>query len=102
LNDAGGNITNEPLFVNAAAGNYHVQLDSPCIDAGTNLPWMAGATDLDGNPRIVDGRVDIGCYEYIPEPAVWGVLMLFTIYKVRCTIWQKHRRTRGASGMRSG
>jgi hypothetical protein len=98
LNDAGGNITNEPLFVNAAAGNYHVQLDSPCIDAGTNLPWMIGATDLDGNPRIVDGRVDIGCYEYIPEPAVWGVLMLFTIYKVRCTIWQKHRRTRGASG----
>jgi len=65
-----GCISNDPLFVNAALGDFHLQEGSPCIDAGTNLPWMAGATDLDGHPRVTDGRVDLGCYEFIPEPAV--------------------------------
>jgi hypothetical protein len=89
--NAGGNITNAPQFVNVS-DNYHLNANSPCIDAGTNLPWMAGAEDLDGNPRIYDGRVDMGCYEFIPEPASWGVLGLFAIYKLRFTIWQRRRR----------
>ena len=60
-----GNITNDPQFVNAAAGDYHLQSTSPCINAGTNQDWMIGATDLDGNPRIdASGRVDMGAYEY--------------------------------------
>ena len=33
------------------------------VGAGADQPWMAGATDLRGNPRICDDRVDIGCYE---------------------------------------
>ena len=39
---------------------------SPCIDAGNpdttglNLPEI----DLDGNPRIVNGRIDMGAYEW--------------------------------------
>ena len=60
-----GNITNDPRFVNAAAGNYHLQSTSPCINAGTNQDWMIGATDLDGNPRLdASGHVDMGAYEY--------------------------------------
>ena len=60
-----GNITNDPRFVRAAAGDYHLQSTSPCINAGTNQDWMIGATDLDGNPRLDDsGRVDMGAYEY--------------------------------------
>ena len=60
-----GNITNDPRFVNAAAGDYHLQFTSPCINAGTNQDWMVGATDLDGNPRLdARGRVDMGAYEY--------------------------------------
>jgi len=59
-----GNITNDPLFSNSLSGNYRLQMGSPCIDAGTNEPWMAVATDLDGKPRIIDGRVDMGAYEF--------------------------------------
>ncbi len=72
--DVAGNSTNDPLFV--TAGDFHLLEGSPCINAGTNLPWMIGATDLDGNPRSYDGRVDMGCYEYIPEPGAMLVLVL--------------------------
>jgi hypothetical protein len=58
-----GNISSDPLFVNAAAGNYRLQASSPCINTGTNESWMTGATDLDGTPRIVGGTVDMGAYE---------------------------------------
>jgi len=46
------------------AGNYRLTANSPCVNAGTNLPWMAGAEDLDGGQRILNGRVDIGAFEY--------------------------------------
>jgi hypothetical protein len=58
-----GNITNTPLFVDYAGGNLRLQSDSPCINSGDNA-YVVGTTDLDGNPRIVGGTVDIGAYEY--------------------------------------
>lgn len=58
-----GNITNEPAFVNLTNGDYHLQSNSPCINSGKNV-YVANATDLDGNPRIAGGTVDIGAYEY--------------------------------------
>ncbi|MGB2808012.1 MAG: right-handed parallel beta-helix repeat-containing protein, partial [Sedimentisphaerales bacterium] len=59
-----GNINSNPLFVNAAIGNYHLLLGSPCIDAGDNSSVPPSVvTDLDGNPRIIDGTVDMGAYE---------------------------------------
>lgn len=58
-----GNITNEPLFV--AANDFRLVAGSPCINAGSNEAWMADARDLDGNPRIDAGRVDMGAYEYV-------------------------------------
>ena len=96
---AGGgenNITADPCFVELGSGywddnntpdtrddiwvgtegDYHLLADSPCIDTGDpNFIPEPNETDLDGNPRIVDGDndgnsvVDMGAYERIPEPA---------------------------------
>jgi parallel beta-helix repeat protein len=57
-------IADPPQFANPAAGDYSLSYSSPCIDAGYNLNWMTNTTDLADNPRIVDGRVDMGAYEY--------------------------------------
>jgi parallel beta-helix repeat protein len=61
-----GNRNADPLFVNAAAGNLQLQPGSPCIDAGSNAAINATdvTTDVAGNPRIVNGIVDMGAYEY--------------------------------------
>lgn len=76
-----GNIVNDPEFINAAAGDYRLAESSLCINVGTNDSGMAWPTDWDGNPRIlpVGGVVDIGCYEFVPEPAeaVIVLMMLF-------------------------
>ena len=52
LAEADGNIEGNPVFVNAAAGDYHIGLFSPCVDAGTATG--APSTDIDGESRPVD------------------------------------------------
>ena len=58
-----GNVDLDPLFVSPAGSDYHLTAVSPLIDAGANDPLLP-ATDLDGNPRIMGGAVDMGAYEF--------------------------------------
>ena len=63
-----GNIAGNPLFADANAANYRLKSGSACINTGTNMSWMINAIDLDSLPRIYDGIVDMGAYEYqIPK-----------------------------------
>ena len=59
-----GNSFGNPLFVDAANGNYRLQAGSPCIDRARTGNLSQDALDLDGHLRIAGSRVDIGCYEY--------------------------------------
>ncbi|MCK4338901.1 MAG: T9SS type A sorting domain-containing protein [Candidatus Cloacimonetes bacterium] len=73
------------MFVDTLNNNYQLLQGSPCIDAGNpdttglNLP----PSDLAGQPRIYNGRIDIGAYEwqgqgiYEPDTSFINKLYLF-------------------------
>ena len=58
-----GVITEDPLFVCPEIGNYRLHPASPCIDSGDNS-MSSSQTDLDGNPRVFNGTIDMGAYEF--------------------------------------
>jgi predicted outer membrane repeat protein len=71
-----GSIDADPCFVEPGYwdvngvwvdGDYRLWEDSPCIDTGDpNYMTEPNETDLDGNPRVLNSRVDMGAYEYWP------------------------------------
>ncbi len=77
--DLGGNISSDPLFVDAEQANIRLSANSPCIDAGLSFVAIdAGALDVYGEPRTpidvlgvpnagqgVGGFLDIGATEYL-------------------------------------
>ncbi len=52
-------------------GDLHLISGSPCINAG-DPDYIAGPneTDLDGRPRVIGGRIDMGAYEFQNTPPV--------------------------------
>ena len=73
-----GNISADPRFVNASPGSdgtwgtadddfsdLHLLADSPCRNAGDpGYSPASGETDIDGQPRVMGDRVDMGSDEF--------------------------------------
>lgn len=60
----------DPLFVDAATGDLHLQAASPCVDAGITF----AAVDHDSIARPQGVGTDIGAYEYSAPLAVAGAI----------------------------
>jgi parallel beta-helix repeat protein len=68
-----GNTAEYPDFVDVTGGNFRLGAGSLCVNAGQNMAWMAGASDLDGADRILHDVVDMGAFEVLfdTERALW-------------------------------
>lgn len=64
-----GNIGVDPDLADVLHADFHIQPGSPCRNAGDATAVLAGETDVDGQPRLVDGKVDIGADE--SDGTVW-------------------------------
>ncbi len=60
LNWGSGQIDSDPLFVNAAAGDFHLTWNSPCRAVGNSAAPFLPAGDFEGDPRTMGGKVAIG------------------------------------------
>ena len=60
----------DPRFVDAPAGDYHLAVDSPAVNAGFALPEFN--YDHDGRTRPQGAAWDIGAYEAPPQIALYA------------------------------
>ncbi|MBS0635543.1 MAG: hypothetical protein JSR37_08790 [Verrucomicrobia bacterium] len=83
-NDAGSSITAnnsimqgtanaiDPLFINAATGNYRLSYASRAVNAGSNALYVGDLNndnDIDGKPRLTGYSLDMGAYEVASAPS---------------------------------
>lgn len=70
-----GNLNTDPLFENAAAGDFHLTVNSPCLAIADFVQALLTQKDFDENSRILDHALvgapapDMGAY----ERAAWDV-----------------------------
>jgi Bacterial Ig-like domain (group 3)/Right handed beta helix region len=76
IHSCGGsnNFSAAPLFVDSSVGNFHLSATSPLVTLGDPKAANLPATDFDGLPRIVNGDISLGVYEYQPVTAKSPVL----------------------------
>jgi parallel beta-helix repeat protein len=67
-NTLSNNLTTDPNFVNAAAGDFRLQAGSPAINAGVTIREVT--TDFDKRPRPQGTNFDLGAYEYTDGPGI--------------------------------
>lgn len=61
-NDANGLNNVNPLLVNAASGDLHLQAGSPAVNTGQTIS-EAGSLDIDGQTRVQGASIDMGADE---------------------------------------
>jgi hypothetical protein len=86
-----GNIVADPVFVNPAdPDDLHIDETSPCKDAGDPDGSYGDEEDIDGEDRIVSGRVDMGADEYYWSPSDFdhSGSVNFSDYAVLANSWQ--------------
>ncbi len=72
LAEENGSADNSPYFVNPTIGtgeaydngDWHLLPQSVCLNMGSLDTTILSDIDLDGQPRLQQNRVDMGCYEY--------------------------------------
>lgn len=63
-------LSSNPLFINPAANDFHLQSNSPALDKGSSTVSSVVKRDLEGNMRPMDGNndgsalYDMGAFEY--------------------------------------
>jgi Secretion system C-terminal sorting domain len=57
-------IASDAMFVDSIGGDFRLQACSPLRNAGTNAIPNLPTFDMDSLPRIADGIIDIGPFEY--------------------------------------
>ena len=75
-----GNVAGDPQFVGAA--DYRLLVQSPCVNASP-VPAaedpLSGTVDLDGNPRVFAGSLDMGCFECQQDPSEAPLIVTFNV-----------------------
>jgi predicted outer membrane repeat protein len=91
IDTAGGHVEctdiwgNNPAFADTINGNLQLTKNSFCIDRGTSVDTTGWGHDLTGKPRIYNGTIDLGAYEFQgdvqPSPPV--LLSTLTSFEIR-------------------
>ena len=76
-----GNISVDPMMANCKFKEFHLQPDSPCVDAGLMDAIEPGWIDMDGQNRVLCDGVDIGADE--SDGTIWDAVA--TIIRVSPT-----------------
>ena len=70
VKNGSNNISSDPKYISPETGDFNLQPESPCIDAGSNV-FVDFYTDFLYKARILNGNnddvaiVDIGAFEYV-------------------------------------
>ena len=67
-----GNIDADPRFAESSAGDIHLLFGSPCLNRGLITAPHLPSKDFEGDPRVADGKVEIGADEFYIHLYFWG------------------------------
>ena len=78
-----GNIDEDPLFVGGDPFDYHLQTESPCVDAGTAFLEFEGDTIINLLPEEYDGLApDMGAFGIDPVDFIQDEIFIPSQFKL--------------------